>query len=283
MKVFTSLEEWKRLRPGLTGSLGLVPTMGFLHEGHLSLTRRAVAENDLSVVWIFVNPKQFGDGADLEAYPRDMERDLALLEAGRVDYVLAPPAGEVYPPDFQTLVTVEALSKPLEGAGRPGHFQGVATVVAKMISLTQPARAYFGQKDGQQCVVVRRMVADLSMLTEIVVCPTVRDADGLALSSRNVRLTPEQRRAAPVLHRALSAAQETIAAGERNADTVRLKMRAVLDAEPLAHTEYASLADAESLEECGTETGAVTGTVMASLAVRFGEVRLIDNVLIEVD
>ena len=279
MKVFTSLEEWKRLRPGLTGSLGLVPTMGFLHEGHLSLTRRAVAENDLSVVWIFVNPKQFGDGADLEAYPRDMERDLALLEAGRVDYVLAPPAGEVYPPDFQTLVTVEALSKPLEGAGRPGHFQGVATVVAKMISLTQPARAYFGQKDGQQCVVVRRMVADLSMLTEIVVCPTVRDADGLALSSRNVRLTPEQRRAAPVLHRALSAAQETIAAGERDAETVRLKMRAVLDAEPLAHTEYASLADAETLAECET----VTGTVMASLAVRFGEVRLIDNVLIEVD
>ena len=279
MKVFTSLEQWKRLRPGLRGSLGLVPTMGFLHEGHLSLTRRAVAGNDLSVVWIFVNPKQFGEGADLEAYPRDMERDLALLEAERVDYVLAPPAGEVYPPEFQTLVTVERLSKLLEGAGRPGHFQGVATVVAKMISLTQPTRAYFGQKDGQQCVVVRRMVADLSMLTEIVICPTVREADGLAMSSRNVRLTPEQRSAAPVVYQALRAAQEMIAAGGRDAETVRLKMRAELDAEPLAQTEYVSVADAESLEECGL----VTGTVMVSLAVRFGEVRLIDNVLIHVD
>ncbi len=276
MHVISALTAWKAHRRALSGSVGLVPTMGYLHEGHLSLVRRARAENDHVVVWVFVNPKQFGPGEDLTAYPRDLERDLALCEAEGADVVLTPTVDEVYPPGFQTVVTVEALSAPLEGRSRPTHFQGVATVVARMLGLVRPDRAYFGQKDGQQCLVVRRMAADLGLRTEIVVCPTVREADGLALSSRNVRLTPAQRAAAPVLYRALQAAEALAAAGERDAAVLRSRMHAVLAAEPLAAVDYVSVADAETLAECER----LQRPAMASLAVRFGDVRLIDNVLL---
>lgn len=277
MKVITSFDEWKRLRPELSGSLGLIPTMGALHEGHLSLVRNARTENDRVVVWIFVNPKQFGPAEDFTTYPRDEARDLELLKAEGADYALLPRVEDVYPPGFQTQIAVTEVSQALEGGSRPGHFLGVATVVAKMICLTQPTRTYFGQKDGQQCVVVKRMVADLAIPTEIVVCPTVREADGLALSSRNIKLEPAQRAAAPVLYRALLAAQALAAQGERSAEALREKMRAELAAEPQAQVDYVSVADAETLAECET----LSGTVMASLAVRIGKVRLIDNILIE--
>ena len=278
MKVFNAFDEWNRVRSGLTGTLGLVPTMGSLHEGHLSLVRRARSECGGVVVWIFVNPSQFGPDEDLATYPRDLERDFQLLRAEAVDYVLAPPVEQVYPGGFQTRVVVEEVSRPLEGQSRPEHFTGVATVVARMLCLTQPHRAYFGQKDGQQCVVVKRMVRDLAIPAEIVICPTVREADGLALSSRNAKLSPELRAAAPVLYRALSAVEEQVQTGERDGDALRTRLRAVLAAEPLAEVDYVSVADAETLAECGT----LSGPVMASLAVRFGGVRLIDNLLIEV-
>jgi pantoate--beta-alanine ligase len=276
MKVIESLAEWKALRPRLADPLALVPTMGALHEGHLSLVRRARQENATVVVWIFVNPKQFGPQDDFERYPRDLARDLGLLSQLGTDYVLAPSVDQVYPPDFQTTVQVERVSQPLEGARRGGHFSGVATVVAKMLCLAQPRRAYFGQKDGQQCRVVQQLVADLGMLAEIVVCPTVRDPDGLALSSRNVYLTPEQRRAAPVLYRALSAVERAAGQGERDCDALRALMREVLAEEPLGEVEYASLADWATLAECRT----LTGPTLVSLAVRFGTTRLIDNVLL---
>src|SRR3989304_1066528 len=215
MKVVRSVPEWKALRPALPHSLGLVPTMGYLHEGHLSLVRRARAENEAVGVWIFVNPKQFMAGEDFATHPRDEARDLARLGAEGVDYVLAPGVEGVYPDGFQTYVSVEALSAPLEGVSRPGHFRGVATVVAKMFCLTQPRAAYFGQKDAQQCAVVRRMAADLGMLLEGVVCPTIREPDGLAMSSRNAYLQPPERKAAAVLYRALQAAGRAFRQGER--------------------------------------------------------------------
>jgi pantoate--beta-alanine ligase len=273
MEVITTFAAWSARRRTLHGTLGLVPTMGYLHEGHLSLARRALAENDRVVVWIFVNPAQFGPQEDLARYPRDLERDVRLLRAAGVHLVLAPGVEDVYPPGYQTTVNVEALSQPLEGASRPAHFRGVATVVARMLGVTQPQRAYFGQKDGQQCRVVQRMVADLAIPTTIVICPTVREPDGLAMSSRNVHLTPEQRRAAPVLYRALQAAMALVRQGERDAESLRQAMRAVLAEEPLAAVDYVSVADAETLAECG----AVEGPALASLAVRIGPVRLIDN------
>ena len=273
MEVITTFAAWSARRRALHGTLGLVPTMGYLHEGHLSLARRALAENDRVVVWIFVNPAQFGPQEDLARYPRDLERDVRLLRAAGVHLVLAPGVEDVYPPGYQTTVDVEALSRPLEGASRPEHFRGVATVVARMLGVTQPQRAYFGQKDGQQCRVVQRMVADLAIPTAIVICPTVREPDGLAMSSRNVHLTPEQRQAAPVLYRALQAAMALVRQGERDAEALRQAMRAVLAEEPLAAVDYVSVADADTLAECG----AVEGPALASLAVRIGPVRLIDN------
>jgi len=276
MKVIQSISEWKTIRPTLQGRVSLIPTMGFLHEGHLSLVRRARKESDVVIVWIFVNPKQFGPKEDFDKYPRNRERDLELLRPERVDYVFAPTVEEVYPPGFQTTVAVEMLSKPLEGALRPGHFSGVATVVAKMLCLTQPHTAYFGQKDGQQCLVVSRMVQDLGILTEIVVCPTVRDADGLALSSRNVYLNPEERAVAPLIYQALEKVRAAVADGEREAEPLRGMMRAVLARSPLLSLQYASIADAKTLEECTR----LNGPAMASIAVRLGQTRLIDNVML---
>jgi pantoate--beta-alanine ligase len=277
MHVVETIEEVRRLRRSLPGSWGLVPTMGYLHAGHLSLVQRARAENDRVAVSIFVNPTQFGPNEDLATYPRDLPRDLELLRAADVDLVWAPPVSEMYPPGFQTYVTVEEVTRVLEGAARPVHFRGVATVVAKLFLVCQPDRAYFGQKDAQQVVVVQQMVRDLGFPVQIVVCPTVREPDGLALSSRNVYLTPEQRRAAPVLYRALRAAQEAWQRGEHDGERLRAIMRAVLSEEPLAQTEYVSAADLHTLQELGDASQGV----LLSLAVRIGRTRLIDNIRLE--
>jgi pantoate--beta-alanine ligase len=257
-------------------SWGLVPTMGYLHEGHIALVRRARAENDRVAVSIYVNPTQFAPTEDLKSYPRDLERDLALLRAEEVDLVFTPDDALMYPPGFQTKIVLEHVAQPLEGASRPTHFQGVATVVAKLFNIFQPARAYFGQKDAQQTVVIRRMVEDMNFNLEIIVHPTVREADGLAMSSRNVRLSAEQRRAAVILNQALTQAAESIRAGERNGDTIREQMRNIIADEPLARLDYVSAADPVTLQELQT----IHSGVLLSTAVFFGEVRLIDNVLL---
>jgi pantoate--beta-alanine ligase len=257
---------------------GLVPTMGFLHEGHLSLIRRARAENDRLGVSVFVNPTQFAPGEDLDTYPRDFTRDLELLASEGVDLVFAPTnPGTMYPEGFQTTVTVEQLALPLEGASRPTHFQGVATVVAKLFNIFQPSRAYFGQKDAQQTVIVRRMAADLNFHLEVVICPIVREDDGLALSSRNVKLDREQRQAATVLYRALQAATGKLHEGERDGDRLRELMRHTVASEPLAKLAYVSVADSLSL----VELDYIEQEALFSLAVFFGTVRLIDNMLVE--
>jgi pantoate--beta-alanine ligase len=248
--------------------------MGFLHEGHLALARRARAECASVAVSIFVNPTQFGPNEDLAAYPRDLPRDLALLESVGVDVVWTPTPEIMYPSGFQTYVTVEQVTQPLEGAMRPTHFRGVATVVAKLFNAVGPERAYFGQKDAQQVAVIQRMAVDLNFPVEIVVCPTVREADGLALSSRNTYLTPEQRAAAPVLQRALKAAEAAYINGERDAESLRQIMRDVLAAEPLAKPQYVSCADRLTLQELQT----ITDGALLSMAVVVGKTRLIDNV-----
>jgi pantoate--beta-alanine ligase len=277
MLVVERIADVRRIRRESGGSWGLVPTMGFLHTGHLSLVQRARAENEHVAVSIFVNPTQFGPTEDLAAYPRDLARDLSLLKAGGADLVWAPPVEEVYPSGFQTYVTVEEVTRPLEGAARPVHFRGVATVVAKLFNVFQPDRAYFGQKDAQQAVVIRQMARDLDFPLEIVICPIVREADGLALSSRNVYLTPEQRAAAPVLYQSLCAAREAWLTGERNGEALRRVMLGVLGAEPLARPDYVSAADPRTLVELGD---AASG-VLLSMAVRMGRARLIDNMLLE--
>jgi len=277
MKVVQTVREVREVRRAQVGTWGLVPTMGFLHAGHISLVERARAENDWVGVSVFVNPAQFGPSEDLAAYPRDLARDLSLLEAAGADLVWTPPAEEVYPPGYQTYVLVEEVTRPLEGAARPTHFRGVTTVVAKLFNVFQPDRAYFGQKDAQQAVVIRRMARDLDFPLEVVVCPIVREPDGLALSSRNVYLTPEQRAAAPALHRALEAARESWLSGERDGERLRQAMRRVLDAEPLARPDYVSAADPSTLAELGDAGRGV----LLSMAVRFGRARLIDNILLE--
>ncbi len=276
MKVVSDPREALRLRLSMEGSAGLVPTMGALHEGHLSLVRRARAENDAVMASIFVNPAQFGPNEDLARYPRDLPGDLEKLRDEGVSLVFTPEPADLYPPGFQTWVVPGPLSETLEGERRPGHFRGVATVVAKLLNVLRPDRAYFGQKDAQQAIVIRRMAADLDLGAEIVVCPIVREADGLAMSSRNAYLSPEERRAATVLHRALRAAAGRFAAGERNGPSLRDAARSVLDSEPLANVDYVSAADPETL----VEVDAVTGRVLVSLAVRFGGTRLIDNALL---
>lgn len=276
MQVARTTAEARAIRRALPGTWGFVPTMGYLHDGHLSLVRRARAENDHVAVSIFVNPTQFGPHEDYNRYPRDLERDLQLLTPLGVDLVFAPPVEEMYPPGFQTWVVVEEVSRPLEGAARPGHFRGVATVVTKLFNIIQPDRAYFGQKDAQQAVVIRRMVQDLNIPVEIVVCPTVREPDGLAMSSRNTYLGPEERRAATVLFRALQAAKARYEEGERDAERLRAVMREVIQAEPLARLDYVSVADPETLQELSR----VEDRALLSLAVYIGKTRLIDNILL---
>ncbi|MEO5918738.1 MAG: pantoate--beta-alanine ligase [Candidatus Limnocylindrales bacterium] len=253
--------------------MGLIPTMGWLHEGHRTLIARGRSENATTVVSIFVNPRQFGDPGDLEQYPRNEQRDVAICEAEGVDLVFAPTVDEIYAPGFDTVVSVGEIARPLEGAARPGHFEGVATVVAVLFGLVRAERAYFGQKDAQQVAVIRRMAIDLALPTEVIACPTVREPDGLAMSSRNVHLDPGERAAASVLHRALTRARDAWASGERAGDVLREAMRAELAAEPLAAVDYVSCADPNTLRELDT----VTGAALLSLAVQIGSTRLIDN------
>jgi pantoate--beta-alanine ligase len=247
--------------------------MGWLHDGHRALIQRARTSDATTVVTIFVNPRQFNVTADFTRYPRSEERDLAICASEGVDLVFAPDVEEVYPPGFDTVVSVGAVARPLEGAARPGHFDGVATVVAVLFDLVGAEHAYFGQKDAQQVMVIRRMALDLAIPTEVIACPTIREADGLALSSRNVHLSAAERSAAPVVHRALIAARDRWAAGERSADALRRLMLDQLTAEPLASVDYVSVADATTLRELDE----IDGPALLSMAVRFGNTRLIDN------
>ncbi len=278
MDVVRTVAELRRWRAEQTGcSVGFVPTMGYLHEGHLALVRRARAENERVVVSIFVNPLQFGPQEDYERYPRDLERDLALLRAERVDLVFAPPVEEMYPPGFATTVVVSGpVAERLEGEARPGHFRGVATVVTRLLNLVQPHRAYFGWKDAQQVLVVRRLVSDLALPVEIVPVPTVREPDGLAMSSRNVYLTPEERRVAAALPQALFAALERFRTGERAAEVLRRTVRDALAGTPV-RLEYVSVSDRESFEEVER----VERPALLLVAAWVGTTRLIDNVLLD--
>lgn len=277
MEIATDLDKFRALRASLHGTVGLVPTMGYLHEGHLSLIRRAKAECGHVVVSIFVNPTQFGPNEDLSKYPHDLERDLRLIEPLGVDLVWTPTAEGMYPNGFQTWVQVEALTAPLEGAVRPAHFRGVTTVVAKLFNAVRPHKAYFGQKDAQQAAVIRQMTRDLSYPIEIVVCPIVREPDGLAMSSRNKYLEGEDRQAALVLSRALNAAKELYDAGERDGEKLRGKMKEIIAAEPRVQMQYVSCADYDTLAELET----VTGKTLLSMAVMIGKTRLIDNFVLE--
>jgi pantoate--beta-alanine ligase len=277
MKVTESIEEAREMRKQeVNRTWGLVPTMGYLHEGHLSLVRQARAQNDRVAVSIYVNPTQFAPHEDLDSYPRDLAKDLALLEAEGVDLVFTPSDNTMYPPGFQTYVTVSDVSRVLEGSSRPTHFQGVTTIVAKLFNILQPTRAYFGQKDAQQTVVLRRMVKDLNFDIDMVICPIVREPDGLAQSSRNKYLTAEERAGADVLYRALQAAKAAYENGERNGEELRRLMLDLIALEPLATADYVSAADPETLEELDE----ISSGVLFSMAVFFGKTRLIDNLLI---
>ena len=255
-------------------SIGFVPTMGYLHEGHASLMRRATEETDVVVASIFVNPLQFGAGEDLDAYPRDLARDTALANDNGVDLLFVPDVAEMYPRPLLTTVSVAEVSEQLEGATRPTHFAGVATVVAKLFNIVGPCRAYFGEKDFQQIAVVRRMVTDLSLPVHVVDCPTLREPDGLAMSSRNSYLTPDERAAAPVVHRALLVGAAAIQEGERDPAAVRERIAAVIAKEPLGELDYVAVVEADSLAVPDT----LSGNLRLLAAVRFGRARLIDNV-----
>ena len=276
MHVTRTIADFRAWRASAAGTLGVVPTMGYLHEGHLSLVRAARRENARTAVTIFVNPTQFAPNEDLTCYPRDEARDLALLEAEGVDSVFIPSVDEIYAADFSTYVTVERLTDRLEGASRPAHFRGVTTVVLKLFQIAQPDRAYFGRKDAQQLAVVRRMARDLDVPVEIVGMPIVREPDGLAMSSRNVNLTPEQRRAALVLSKSLRLAESLFSSGQRAAGEIRASMQSLIAAEPLASVDYISVADAESLDELTT----IDRPTLVSIAARFGATRLIDNTVL---
>ena len=274
MKLVQTVDEVRCHCARLPKPLGLVPTMGSLHDGHLALVRNARAQNASVAVSIFVNPTQFGPSEDLAAYPRDLASDLAMLQPEGVNVVFAPQPAEMYPKGFDTSVDVGRIGDRLEGASRPGHVKGVATVVSKLLSAVRPDRAYFGEKDGQQCIVVKRLNDDLNLGAEIVVVPTVREADGLALSSRNAYLGPNERQVATVLYRSLCLARHLWERGAREAEDVRRQMRVLIEGEPLARIDYVSIADAASLEELER----IEGPALVSLAVRFGNTRLIDNV-----
>jgi pantoate--beta-alanine ligase len=258
-------------------SAGFVPTMGALHAGHLSLVRAALGECQPVIASIFVNPSQFGPNEDFQKYPRAFEADAQKLEDAGVDYLFAPDSTEIYPPGFRTWVNVEGLSDRLEGRARPGHFRGVTTVVLKLLEIVQPQKAFFGRKDAQQARIIRQMARDLHLDSEIVVCPIVREADGLAMSSRNAYLNPKERRAATILFRALDGARASIARGERDALRITAAMREALRSEPLAEADYVELVDSETLEPVTR----LRSVCLALLAARIGPVRLIDNLLIE--
>jgi pantoate--beta-alanine ligase len=277
MQVIETLAEMQRVRRGLKGSVGLVPTMGYLHEGHLTLVRKSRQDNKYTLATIFVNPTQFGPKEDFERYPRDYPRDFAMLEEEQCDFVLLPSAKEMYPEGYDTWVVVEEVTDRLEGSIRPGHFRGVATVVAKLFNIVQPSRAYFGQKDAQQCVFVRKMVRDLNIPLEMIVVPTVREADGLAMSSRNVYLSPQERQQASVLYKALTRAHVMWAEGEKDSSKLRQTMTELIEKKRLARIEYISIADGLRLRELEK----AEAHAIISLAVKFGRTRLIDNIILE--
>lgn len=277
MLIAKSIAEMKAARMKNPSSVGFVPTMGYLHNGHLALVKQARAENSAVVVSIFVNPTQFGPTEDFKTYPRDTERDLAMLQKEKTDIVFMPSPEEMYPERFSSWIDVEKITDRLEGSYRPGHFRGVATVVAKLFNIVEPTRAYFGQKDAQQVLVIQKMVKDLNMNLAIVVSPTVREGDGLAMSSRNIYLNPQERQAATVLFKALTLAQSLWKKGERDAETVRRQMTSLISEEPLAKIEYVSIADAQTLEELPE----IDRLALVSLAVKIGKTRLIDNILLE--
>ena len=281
MNVISTIDAMREMKSSMphSASVGFVPTMGYLHTGHLSLVEMARSRDDIVGVSIFVNPTQFGPNEDLSRYPRDMERDLAMLKEAGVDWVFTPSANEVYPPGYSTYVEVRKVTARLEGEVRPGHFLGVSTVVAKLFNIVQPTRAYFGQKDAQQVAVIRKMVRDLNFPLDVVVGQTVREPDGLAMSSRNVYLSPEERRAALVLYKALNAAKEIWENGERRATSLREAISRVIAAEPLARPDYVSVADPLTLQELDDSGDAQEA--LASLAVRIGKTRLIDNFILK--
>ena len=271
-----SIPDLRRARADLPSPVGLVPTMGFLHAGHLSLVEKASEECASVIVSIFVNPTQFGPQEDFSAYPRNIPQDLDLLKQYGANLVWIPATEEMYPPGFQTWVQVEDLSHHLEGKMRPGHFQGVTTIVTKLFTAVQPDRAYFGQKDAQQTVIIKRLILDLNIPVDIVICPIMREDDGLAMSSRNIYLSADERKAAPILNRALKNAENAILHGVNDAEQLRDLMIETIKEEPLATMQYVSCADPDTLEEL---TGPILRSLL-SLAVNFGKTRLIDNVLI---
>lgn len=276
MKIIKTVSEMKSFRKTLPEPVGLVPTMGYLHAGHISLVRQAKKDNASVVVSVFVNPTQFGPGEDFEKYPRDLEGDAELLKEEGVDAVFAPEAIEMYPADFSSRVEVTGITQKLEGNCRPGHFRGVTTVVNKLFNIVRPDKAYFGQKDAQQAVVINKMVKDLDMNLDVVTCPTIREEDGLAMSSRNVYLSYEDRQAATVLYRSLMLTKDLYEQGERNAETIRKEIVRLIKTEELARIDYVSVADPVTLDELDE----ITGKALVSMAVKFDKTRLIDNVVL---
>jgi pantoate--beta-alanine ligase len=276
MEVITTIAGIREIRKTLKGTMGFVPTMGYLHAGHIALVKQARAENDITAVSIFVNPTQFGPKEDFKTYPRDINRDLALLKP-YTDIVFIPGDKEMYPEGYNTWVDTKDITDALEGAVRPGHFKGVTTVVNKLFNIIQPDKAYFGQKDAQQAAVIKKMVKDLNMPLEVVVCPTVREKDGLAMSSRNTYLTPEMRQHAQVLYQSLVKAREMYRQGERDAVKIKQTMTDIINSQPIGVIDYISIADNETLQEVRQ----ITRPALISMAVKFGKTRLIDNIVIE--
>jgi pantoate--beta-alanine ligase len=277
MIVIENIPDMVYLRLNLKEPVGFVPTMGYLHEGHMSLVKRARAENRTVIASIYVNPTQFGPNEDLAKYPRNLERDLEMLDKEGADAVFFPEDKDMYPAGYDTWVTVENLTKPLEGNVRPTHFRGVTTIVTKLFNIVRPTNAYFGQKDAQQALVIKKMAIDLNMNLKVIVCPTVREADGLAMSSRNVYLSTEQRQAAPVLYKSLQLAKELFTNGEKNAEVILGQMTALIQKEPLGKIDYISISDTETLAPLKT----IKKAALVSMAVKFGNTRLIDNVILE--
>lgn len=277
MKIIKTISEVKKERRNLKGTVGLFPTLGYLHEGHLSLVRQSVQENNFTISSIFVNPTQFGPSEDFDSYPRDYDRDLAMLEEEGVEFVFMPSTLEMYPEGYDTWVDIEKITSKLEGSSRPTHFRGVTTVVAKLFNILEPTRAYFGQKDAQQLAVIKKMVKDLDMNLDVIACPTIREPDGLAMSSRNSYLKPDERKAATVLYQSLKLAEKLYAEGERDATKIRRDMTALIQQQPAANIDYVSIADNETLDEVDE----ITRPALVSLAVKIGKPRLIDNLVLE--
>ncbi|MFC1921621.1 pantoate--beta-alanine ligase [Chloroflexota bacterium] len=277
MKVIETIAEMKEARRQIAGPLGFVPTMGYLHEGHMSLARQAKEENPTVAASIFVNPTQFGPSEDFESYPRNIERDLSMLEKEKTAIVFMPAPSEIYPPGFDSWVETGTITTKLEGASRPTHFRGVTTVVNKLFNIVQPTKAYFGQKDAQQLAVIKKMAKDLDMNLEVIACPTIREPDGLALSSRNTYLKPDERKAAAVLYQSLILAEQLYKQGEKDAEKIRKAMTELIGRQSLANIDYVSIADNETLEELDL----INAPALVSLAVQIGKPRLIDNIVLE--